>query len=106
MQILQNFFLEADALDFALGLVLSQYDEDGRLYPIAYCSRKFSTAKTNFEIHDKELVAIIDAFEKWRQSCQFGRLSRKLHPKDVCQTHPWRPPANGWPLHLAVGSGG
>jgi hypothetical protein len=58
------FFLEANVLDFALGSVLSQYGEDGRLHPIAYCSRKFSTLEVNYEIHDKERLAIIDVFEE------------------------------------------
>jgi hypothetical protein len=56
--------LEADASDFILGSVLSQYGEDGQLHPIAYRSRKFFTAEINYEIHDKELLAIIDAFEE------------------------------------------
>ena len=60
------FFVEADASDFALGLVLSQYGEDGRLHPIVYHSHKFSDAKIDYEIHDKELLAIINAFEEWR----------------------------------------
>jgi hypothetical protein len=63
---LKPFFLEADASDFALGSVLSQYGEDGRLHPIVYHSRKFSAVEINYEIHDKELLAIIDAFEEWR----------------------------------------
>jgi hypothetical protein len=45
--------------------VLSQYSEDGRLHPIAYHPRKFSAVEINYEIHDKELLAIIDAFEEW-----------------------------------------
>jgi hypothetical protein len=61
----KSFFLEADISDFALGLVLSQYDKDRRLHPIVYRSHKFSVAKINYEIHDKELLAIIDAFEEW-----------------------------------------
>jgi hypothetical protein len=32
------FFLETDASNFALDSVLSQYGENGRLHPIAYCS--------------------------------------------------------------------
>jgi hypothetical protein len=60
------FFLEACASDFALGSILSQYDKDGRLHPIVYCSRKFSAVEINYEIHDKELLAIIDALEEWR----------------------------------------
>jgi hypothetical protein len=62
----KSFFLEADASDFVLVSVLSQYGEDGRLHPIAYRSHKFSTVENNYEIHDKELLVIIDAFEEWR----------------------------------------
>jgi hypothetical protein len=58
------FFLEADASDFVLGSVLSQYGEDGRLHPIAYHYHKISIVEINYEIHDKELLAIIDAFEE------------------------------------------
>ena len=57
--------MEANASDFALGSILSQYGKDGRLHPIAFRSPKFSTTKINYEIHDKELLAIIDAFEEW-----------------------------------------
>jgi hypothetical protein len=48
-----------------LGSILSPYGENGRLHPIAYRSRKFFAAEICYEIHDKELLAIIDAFEKW-----------------------------------------
>jgi hypothetical protein len=46
--------LETDASDFALGSVLSQRHEDGKLYPIAFRSRKFDTAELNYQVHDKE----------------------------------------------------
>jgi hypothetical protein len=49
-----------------LGSVLSQYGEDGRLHPIAYRSPKFSTVEINYQIHDKELLAIIDVFLQLR----------------------------------------
>ena len=41
------FFLEADASDFVLGAVLSQYGEDGRLHPVGFYSRKFLAAEIN-----------------------------------------------------------
>ncbi|CCE34844.1 uncharacterized protein CPUR_08783 [Claviceps purpurea 20.1] len=59
--------VEADASDFALGGVLSQKGADGKLHPIAFHSRKFCPAEMNYEIHDKELLAIVDCFKKWRQ---------------------------------------
>ena len=60
------FILEADASDFALGSVLSQVKEDGRVHPIAFHSRKFEAAEINYEVHDKELLSIVDSFEQWR----------------------------------------
>ena len=60
------FFLETDASDFALGAVLSQSDDEGRLHPVAFHSRKFTAAEINYEIHDKELLAIVNSFQEWR----------------------------------------
>ena len=62
------FFLNIDVSDFALDSILSQYGEDGQLHPIAYRSCKFSAIEINYEIHEKELLAIIDAFEEWHHS--------------------------------------
>jgi hypothetical protein len=57
------FFLESDAFDYALRAVLSQNEEDGRLHPVAFHSRKFTTAEINYKIHDKEISAIVDSFQ-------------------------------------------
>ena len=62
----KRFILEADASDFALGSVLSQTGDDGQLHPVAFHSRKFEAAEINYEIHDKELLAIVDSFQQWR----------------------------------------
>jgi len=59
--------IETDASDFAIGAVLSQRDEEGRLHPVAFHSRKFQPAEINYEIHDKELLAIVDTFKHWRR---------------------------------------
>jgi hypothetical protein len=59
--------VETDASDFALGAILSQKDDEGRLDPIAFHSRKFQPAEINYEVHDKELLAIIDSFKVWRR---------------------------------------
>jgi len=62
--------IETDASDFAIGAVLSQRDEEGRLHPVAFHSRKFTPAEINYEIHDKELLAVVDAFKHWRRYCE------------------------------------
>jgi hypothetical protein len=62
--------LETDASDWASGGVLSQYDDNGILRPIAYFSSKHSSQECNYEIYDKELLAIIKALEEWRPELQ------------------------------------
>jgi hypothetical protein len=49
----KEYIVETDASDFALGAILSQKDEEGRLHPIAFHSRKFQLAEINYEVHDK-----------------------------------------------------
>lgn len=57
--------LETDASNFAMGAILSQRFDDG-WHPIAYWSRSFSPAEFNYDTHDKELLAFIEAFRVWR----------------------------------------
>src|SRR5665213_3596868 len=58
--------VETDASDFAIGACLSQPNLAGKLHPIAFYSRKFSGAEINYDIHDKELLAIVASFKEWR----------------------------------------
>ena len=57
--------VEADSSGWSVGGILSQYDEKGELHPCAYFSKKNSPAECNYEIHDKELLAIIRCLEEW-----------------------------------------
>ena len=45
--------VETDTLDFALGAVLSQRDDENRLHPITFHSRKFTSTEIYYEIHNK-----------------------------------------------------
>lgn len=58
--------VEADASDKAIGAVYSQIEEDGKLRPVAFFSKKLLLAELNYEIHDKELLAIVRAMEEWK----------------------------------------
>ena len=57
--------LETDASEWAVGGCLSQYD-NGILYPVAYFSKKLTPVECNYNIHDKELLAIIKCLNEWR----------------------------------------
>jgi len=66
----KQVIIETDASDFAIGAVLSQRYEENRLHLVAFHSRKFQPAEINYEIHDKELLAVVDAFKHWRRYCE------------------------------------
>ena len=55
----KQFIVEADASDFATGAVLSQKQDDGKIHPIAFMSKSLNDAERNYEIYDKELLAVI-----------------------------------------------
>jgi len=51
--------MEADALDFATEGILSMKCEDEKWRPVAYISKLLNEAERNYEIHNKEMLAII-----------------------------------------------
>ena len=51
--------LETDSSDYVNGGVLSQYDDEGILHPVTFYSKNMIPAECNYEIYDKELLAII-----------------------------------------------
>ncbi len=57
--------IETDASGYTIGGVLSQLtsDDSGRWHPVAFFSRKMILAKTRYEIHNGELLAIVEAFK-------------------------------------------
>ncbi|HLO99762.1 MAG TPA: reverse transcriptase domain-containing protein [Fimbriimonas sp.] len=60
--------LETDASDFVTSGILSQrFPERDKLvlHPVAFFSKKMSPAECNYGIGDKELLAIVQAFEEW-----------------------------------------
>ena len=62
----KQYKLEADSSDFATGAVLSQEGSDGKWHPVAFMSKSLNEVERNYEIHDKEMLAIIRALEEWR----------------------------------------
>jgi len=58
--------MEVDASDYATGGVLSVECEDGLWRPVAFLSKSLNETERNYEIHDKEMLAIIRGLEAWR----------------------------------------
>lgn len=61
------FFLETDASDFAISGILSQYNTaETKPHPVAFFSRQLRPAEINYDVYNKELLAIIESFTEWR----------------------------------------
>ncbi|KAH9244937.1 hypothetical protein BASA81_017611 [Batrachochytrium salamandrivorans] len=75
-------FWKRTASDFAISGVLSQFDDLDQIRPVAFYARQMNSAERNYEIYDKELLAIVDSFKHWRHFLQGG-----LHPVTVLCDH-------------------
>jgi len=58
--------LHTDAYGFAISGIVSQLH--GSLWhPVAFYSRKCTPAECNYDIHDREMLAIVECMRHWRQ---------------------------------------
>jgi len=61
-----QLIVETDASDYALAAILSIVNKDNEVHPVAFHSHTFTVAELNYNIHDKELLAIFKAFKIWQ----------------------------------------
>ena len=64
------FQIETDASKYATGAVLTQLDANGNRHPVLFISKTLSPAEQNYEIYNRELLAIIRVLEEWRHYVQ------------------------------------
>ena len=62
---LTTLLVETDASDYTLVGILSTCLPNGEIHPIAFHSHTFSSTEVNYDVHDKELLAIFEAFKMW-----------------------------------------
>ncbi len=55
--------LKTDSFDYVNDEVLSQYDDEEVLHLIAFYNKNMFSTECNYEIYDKKLLIIIQAFE-------------------------------------------
>ena len=67
--------VETDVSDYVSEGILSQYNKNDVLHLIAYFFKKHNSAECNYEIYDKELMAIICTFKEWRSELEDSTYS-------------------------------
>jgi RNase H-like domain found in reverse transcriptase len=61
------FRIEADSSNFATGMVLSQQsDDDLKWHLNAFYLKSLNAVERNYNIHDKEMLAVMRLLEEWR----------------------------------------
>jgi hypothetical protein len=62
---LKTAYIKADSLDYVQGGCLSQI-KDSVLHLVVFFLRKLTPVEYNYEIYNKELLAIVNSLEQWR----------------------------------------
>jgi hypothetical protein len=78
----REIIVETDASDYVSASVLSQSDDEGILYLIAFFSKKHTPTECYYESYDTELMAIVHTFEEWQP-----KLEGTLYPIQVLSDH-------------------
>jgi len=74
--------METDASDYALTTVLSIVNKKNQVYLVTFHSCTFTIVELNYDIHDKKLLAIFEAFKIWQHY-----LESLAYPIDVVIDH-------------------
>ena len=78
-----QFIVEVDASDSGVGAVLSQRStSDQKQHPCAFFSRQLSPAEKNYDVGNRELLAVVLALQEWRHW-----LEGSSHPFIVWSDH-------------------
>jgi len=72
-----KIIVETDTSDAALATILFTY-KGNKLHPIAFYSRSFQAAECNYNVHNKELLAIFEAFKRWHHYLEGTPLPVKV----------------------------
>jgi len=74
--------VETDASDYVLAAILSIVNKENVVHLVTFHSHTFTAAKLNYDIHDKELLAIFEAFKIWQHY-----LEGPAYPIDIVMNH-------------------
>ena len=71
--------IEVDVLDYTMGGVLSMEYKNKRQRPVAFLSKSLNETKRNYEVHDKEMLAVIRDLENWRHLLEEAKFKFEVY---------------------------
>ena len=74
--------METDVLDYALTEILSIVNKENKVHSVIFHFYNFTAVELNYDIHDKELLAIFEAFKIWQHY-----IKGLAYPIDVVMDH-------------------
>ena len=94
------FIVEVDASEAGIGAVLSQHSGTPlKLRPCAFFSKKLSPAERNYDVGNRELLAVVEALKVWRhwlegakhpfliwtdhRNLEYIRQAKRLNPRQA-----------------------
>ena len=70
--------VKADMSEYAMGGVLSMKCKDEKWRPVAFILKSLNEAERNYEIHDREMLAIIRCLDEWRHLLEGTQSKLKI----------------------------
>ena len=74
----KKFRMEADTSNYATEGVLSMKCSDNMWRPVTFISKSLSDTEQNYEIHNKEMLAVIKCLEEWRHFLEEALVKFKI----------------------------
>lgn len=100
----QQFVLTTDASAIALGAVLSQEGEDGKMHPVSFYSKALSPAEQKWDACELELYAILCAVKHYKAflvNAHFKVLTDNVACTYIVQKSDLSPKLARWAVQLA-----
>ena len=77
-----QLIMKTDASDYVLTAILSIVNEDNEVHPVSFHSHTFTVVELNYDIHNKKLLTIFEAFKIWQHF-----LEGLAYPIDIVMDH-------------------
>jgi hypothetical protein len=75
----KQFEIEVDASNYAIGAVLMQKGDKDVLHPVAFFSKTMNDAQRNYDVYNRELLALVETFRHWRHYLHSATHQVKVH---------------------------